>query len=109
MLYVAGADLMDGTPIYDIKPYLPYTDAHPDARSGFAPSAAEQLLEVRCALGLLDKIKEELRDPLFDILDHDPRPSYHHSEEWEYGMNFFGYNVRFKVLEDSIVEIIKIF
>lgn len=109
VLYVAGADLMDGTPIYDIKPYLPYTDAHPDARSGFAPSAAEQLLEVRCAPELLDKIKEELRDPLFDILAHDPRPSYHHSEEREYGMNFFGYNVRFKVLEDSIVEIIKFF
>ena len=54
-------------------------------------------------------LKEELREPLFDILAHDPRPSYHHSEEREYGMNFFGYNVRFKVLEDSIVEIIKIF
>lgn len=108
LLYVAGADLMDGTPIMDIKPYLPYTDAHPDARSGFAPAPASHLLEVHCPPHLLELIDEPLRQPMLDILAHDPRPSYHNSDSREYGMTFDKKNIRFKVLKNRILEIISI-
>lgn len=109
VLYVAGADLMDGTPIYDIKPYLPYTDAHTGVRSGFAATPSERLLEVLCAPELLAKVDADLRGPLCEVLANDPRPSYHHSSEREYGMDFKGYNVRFKVFDDNKLEVINIF
>ena len=109
VLYVTGADLMDGTPIYDIKPYLPYTDAHPDARSGFAPVAADCLLEVVCEPSLLGRVGEELREPLLDVLAHDPRPSYQHDEEREYGLSFSGYDVKFKVRDDKVLYVVNIF
>ena len=108
-LKVSGADLMDGTPIYDIKPYLPYTDAHPDARSGFAPTPSSHLLEVHCPDDLLSKVEPSVRQPLLDVLANDPRPSYHHDGEREYGMSFYGYNIRFKVLGNCTLEIIDIF
>lgn len=108
-LLVAGADLMDGTPIVDIKPYLPYTDAHPDARSGFAPTPASRLLEVHCPDALLAKVDPALRQPLLDILAHDPRPSYHNSGQREYGMAFGKFNVKFKVLENNVLEVFEIF
>lgn len=107
-LFVAGADLLDGTPIIDIKPYLPYTDSHPDARSGFAPLPATRLLEVSCPPHLLALISEPLRQPLLDILAHDPRPSYHNSNDRIYGMTFDKKNIRFKVLENRKLEIISI-
>lgn len=109
LLHVGGADLMDGTPIYDIKPYLPYTDSHPDARSGFAPTPADHLLEVVCPPELLDKVEPQLRDTLLDTLAHDPRPSYHNSDDREYGMAFGKINVKFKVLKNSILQVLQIF
>ena len=103
VLHIEGADLMDGTPIYDIKPYLPYTDSHPDARSGFAPQAAEQLLHVECPEALLKLMPEELRGSLLDILAHDPRPQYHHDPERVYCMELAGKEIRFKVEDGNVV------
>ena len=103
VLHIEGADLMDGTPIYDIKPYLPYTDSHPDARSGFAPQAAEQLLHVECPEALLMLMPEELRGSLLDILAHDPRPQYHHDPKRVYCMELAGKEIRFKVEDGSVV------
>lgn len=97
VLYVSRADLMDGTPIYDIKPYLPYTDSHPSARSGFATRPAESLLEVHCDNSLLEKIAKEMRRPLFDVLAHDPRPQYQNNPQRVYGMSFSNYEVKFRV------------
>jgi hypothetical protein len=104
---VAGADLMDGTPIYDIKPYLPYTDSHPDARSGFATQPAESLLEVCCLNDCLSTLPPDLRKPLLEVLAHDPRPQYQHNPERVYGMAFAGYEVRFRVEGDK-AEILSI-
>ncbi|MBP5547762.1 MAG: tRNA (N6-threonylcarbamoyladenosine(37)-N6)-methyltransferase TrmO [Bacteroidales bacterium] len=109
LLHVAGADLLDGTPIYDIKPYLPYTDAHPDARSGFAPSAPKASLTVHCSPSLLSKLPVSSRQSLLDLLSHDPRPSYHHDPERVYGMKFFSFDIRFRVLENNILEVVNIF
>ena len=109
VLVVSGADLLDGTPIYDIKPYLPYTDSHPDARSGFAPTPADHLLEVVCPPELLDKVEPQLRDTLLDTLAHDPRPSYHNSDNREYGMAFGKINVKFKVLKNSTLQVLQMF
>ena len=97
LLYITGADLMDGTPIYDIKPYLPYTDSHPQARSGFATRPAERLLEVVCGPSLLEKIPQGLRQPLLDVLSHDPRPQYQHDPDRIYGMLFSGHEIKFRV------------
>lgn len=105
VIYIAGADLMDGTPIYDIKPYLPYTDSHPDARSGFATRPAEQLLEVRCEPGLLEKLPESLRQSLLDVLAHDPRPQYHHQPDRVYGMAFANHEVKFQVDADKLTVV----
>ena len=105
VLYISGADLMDGTPIYDIKPYLPYTDSHPEARSGFAVRPAEKLLQVLCEESLLRKIPESLRKSLVEVLEHDPRPQYQHDPERVYGMQFAGYEVKFKVAEPCLTVI----
>lgn len=109
LLHVAGADLLDGTPIFDIKPYLPYTDSHPDARSGFAPVPADRLLDVDIPPSLADKIPIPLRRPLVDLLAHDPRPSYHDDPEREYGMRYNSFNVKFKVSSENILTVINIF
>ena len=97
IIHVAGADLMDGTPIFDIKPYLPYTDAHPDARSGFAPAPADHLLEVSIDSSLATLLPENLRHPLLDILAHDPRPSYQRVPDRIYGLEYAHFEVKFKV------------
>ncbi len=97
VIYIVGADLMDGTPIYDIKPYLPYTDSHADARSGFAPRPAEALLQVDCPPALLDEVPEALRLPLLEVLAHDPRPQYQHDPDRVYGMQFGPLEVKFRV------------
>ena len=107
VLYISGADLMDGTPIYDIKPYLPYTDSHPDARSGFATRPADSLLEVQCPDELLERLPDELRQPLLDLLAHDPRPQYQHDPDRVYGMAFGGHEVRFRI-SDNTLHIIEI-
>ena len=97
VLYVSGADLMDGTPIYDIKPYIAYTDSHPDAVSGFASSPAEYLLDVDFPEDLLQKVSESQRESLIEVLAHDPRPQYQDDPKRVYGMEFGGMEIKFKV------------
>lgn len=97
VLVVSGADLLDGTPIYDIKPYLAYTDSHSDAIGGFADPVRDYALEVEIDDSLLSLVCEQKRDGLIEILRHDPRPSYQNDPEREYGMRFADYEVKFKV------------
>ena len=103
VLHVSGADLMDGTPIYDIKPYIAYTDSHPDAVSGFATKPAEYLLQVDINNELLEKVPLEQRKSLIAILEHDPRPQYQDDPERVYGMNYAHLEVKFKVDGTSII------
>ena len=97
VLTVCGADLMDGTPIFDIKPYVPYADCRPEAVGGFTDAVDDFLLEVDCPEDLLAFVPEEKRDALLGVLAHDPRPSYQRDPERVYGMAFAGFNVRFRV------------
>lgn len=97
VLRVAGADLMDGTPIYDIKPYLPYTDSHPDAAGGFAEDVFDHHLDVVFPPKLLAKIPEDKRGALVGILAQDPRPAYLDDPTRRYGFNYLTYDVRFTV------------
>ena len=107
VLYVEGADLVDGTPVYDIKPYLPYTDSHPDARSGFAPARPEASLRVDDPDGLIERLPEELRRPLVETLMNDPRPHYQHDPERVYGMPFDRWEVRFRV-DGDVLQVVDI-
>ena len=95
-LLVAGADLMDGTPIYDIKPYIPYADSIPDAVGGFAPDEG-RVLEVDFPGRLFSAVPEEKRTGLISVLAHDPRPRYQDDPERVYGMAFAGLDIRFRV------------
>ena len=101
-LVVSGADLMNGTPIYDIKPYLPHIDSHPDARGGFAVPAAEHRLKVVFPEQWLEKVPEQLRDGLTEVLAQDPRPSYQHDPERVYGVGFARLEVKFTVDGDVL-------
>ena len=103
VLIVRGADLMDGTPILDIKPYLPYTDSHPDARGGFAPGP-QAALEVQTSAGVLAPVPPDKRQALLDTLAQDPRPGYQHEPGRVYGLLFAGCNVRFTV-EDGVLTV----
>ena len=103
VLHVCGADLMDGTPILDIKPYLPYTDSHPDARGGFAPGP-QAALEVQTSAGVLAPVPPDKRQALLDTLAQDPRPGYQHESGRVYGLLFAGCNVRFTV-EDGVLTV----
>ena len=107
ILYVTGADLMDGTPIYDIKPYLPYTDAHPDALGGFGFKENEGTVAVECSLDLLENIPAEKRQGLLALLEQDPRPGYTDDPDRIFGMEFGGYEIRFRVDQKTlkVVEI----
>ena len=102
ILIVKGADLLDGTPIYDIKPYLPFTDSHPDAIGGFAEPVKEYALNVEFCKELLSKICISKQNALIKILEHDPRPSYQDDREREYGMLFSDYEIFFKVCGDTL-------
>lgn len=102
VLHVSGADLMDGTPIYDIKPYLAYTDAHPEALGGFALQQKEGMLTVDFPEAHLVKIPPELRQGLLEILAQDPRPQYQHDPERIYTMSFGGAEVSFMVEGDVL-------
>ena len=102
VLVVAGADLMDGTPILDIKPYLPYADSHPEALGGFTGNVGGKVLEVDFPAELLDKVPEDKREALVGVLSRDPRPSYQHDPERVYGMAFAGLEVRFSVDGDVL-------
>ena len=105
---VAGADLMDGTPIYDVKPYIPYVDAHSNARGGFTDSHEWQPLEVVLPNNILDFFTESEAKTLSDILAQDPRPSYQHDANRIYGMQFIDKDVRFRVENQCciVVEIL---
>ena len=107
VLWVAGADLMDGTPIYDIKPYLPYADCKPQAVGGFASAPKEATLTVDFPPQLLERVPQELREALLGVLAQDPRPTYHHDPQRVYGMAFGGLQVRFTVDGDrlAVVEV----
>ena len=97
VLLVAGADLLDGTPIYDIKPYLPYADCRLEAAGGFTDRTPRQALEVACPPELLERVPPEKRRALLGVLAQDPRPSYQEDPERVYGMAFAGLNVKFTV------------
>lgn len=99
VLHVSGADLMDDTPIYDIKPYIAYTDSHPEAICGFASKPAECLLEVDFPKKLLNQVPETLHESLIAVLAHDPRPQYQNDPERVYGISFGGLEIKFKVQE----------
>ncbi len=102
VLVVSGADLMDGTPILDIKPYLPYADSHPEALGGFAGSAGGRVLAVECPPELLERVPADKREALLGVLSRDPRPSYQHDPDRVYGMAFAGVEVRFSVDGDVL-------
>ena len=97
VLHVGGADLMDGTPIFDIKPYIPYGDCHPDATGGFTDRAADFLLTVHFPDHLLALLPEDKREAALGVLSHDPRPSYQRTPGRVYGLTFAGYDIRFTV------------
>ena len=97
VIHVAGADLMDGTPILDVKPYLPYTDSHPDAIGGFADPVRDYALKVVFPEEWLRQVPERLRTPVLGLLSQDPRPSYQNDPERVYGVAFGGYDFRFRV------------
>ena len=99
VLHVGGADLLDGTPIYDIKPYLPHADCRPDARGGYADSEAGYALKVSFPDALLARIPQNKQEALLACLREDPRPSYQDDPERIYGMQFAGFNIRFTVKE----------
>ena len=102
VLWVAGADLMDGTPIYDVKPYLPYADCRPEAAGGFASQPKEASLRVECPPELLGPVEEERRAALLGVLAQDPRPTYQHDPDRVYGLAFGGWEVKFTVAEDML-------
>lgn len=106
VLHVAGADLMDGTPIFDIKPYLPYGDCRPEATGGFAPGA-DRLLEVEFPERWLSLLPEDRRQAAAGVLAQDPRPSYQRDPERIYGMEFAGWEIRFQVRGErlTVVEV----
>ena len=107
-LLVGGADLMDGTPIYDIKPYLLTTDCHPEASKGFTQEHEDYQLEVEFPELIIKKLPAEKITKLREVLAQDPRPAYHHDEARIYGFPFDGYEVKFSVMErKAIVQSIR--
>lgn len=108
-IYVRGADLMDGTPIYDIKPYIRYADSHPDAVCGYVDDLEERCLEVVIPEDIVMEMKDKCAlDALMETLSLDPRPSYHNDPSREYGLSFSGLNVRFKV-NDGVLTVISVY
>ncbi len=102
VLFVRGADLLDGTPIYDIKPYIPYVDSRPQAEGGFTKKTKDYRLQVECEDRWLKMLPEEKRAPLLGVLSQDPRPSYHNDGDRIYGMKFAGFEVKFQVRENVL-------
>ncbi len=110
VLHVKGADLMDGTPIYDIKPYVPYADAFPEARGGFTDTAAWEPLQVDFSPAALEVLAAQpdpdvLRTRLEQVLAQDPRPRFHHDPDRLYGMSFGPFDIRFQVKRDTLIVI----
>lgn len=110
VVHVAGADLMDGTPIFDIKPYVPYSDCHTGAIGGFTDTAGEFLLQVEFPEELLARLPESKREATVGVLSHDPRPSYQRDPDRVYGLPFAGYDIRFTVQEDvlTVCDVVKL-
>jgi len=104
VIHVSGADLMDNTPILDIKPYIPYADCHTDATGGFTDRADDFVLKVVFPDPLLTKIPIQKRQALIDVLSHDPRPSYQKDSARVYGLNFAGKDIRFSI-KDSVLTV----
>lgn len=102
VLVVSGADLLDGTPIYDIKPYITYSDSHPDAISGFAEEVRDYHLNVVFCKELLSKVRVSKQSALIKVLEQDPRPSYQNDPDREYGMKFSDYEIFFKVADSTL-------
>lgn len=102
VLYVSGIDLMDGTPIYDIKPYIPVSDCHPDAAEGYTKETKEHRLIVEFPEELLCVYPEEKRPAIIGVLEQDPRPTYFQDPERVYGVSFAGYDVKFRVDGDVL-------
>ena len=105
VLHVGGADLMDGTPIFDIKPYIPYGDCHPDATGGFTDTAGEFLLTVDFPEDLLAVLPEDKRSAAMGVLSHDPRPSYQRKPDRVYGLTFAGFDIRFRVSNETLTVV----
>lgn len=110
VLHVGGADLMDGTPIFDIKPYIQYSDSHAEALGGFTDQAGDFLLDVEFPPHLLERIPRQKQQAAIGILRHDPRPSYQRDPQRVYGLPFAGFDIRFQVAGQllTVVEIVKI-
>lgn len=107
VLHVAGVDLRDKTPIYDIKPYLPYADCHPDAKEGFAGAVKDYELEVVFPQEFLDKFPGEKQQAIIEVLKQDPRPSTQSEQVRPYGVSFAGYDVRFRV-EKGVLTVFEV-
>lgn len=107
ILIVSGADIMNGSPIYDIKPYLPYVDIHADASDGFTSFTKDFRLDVDFPKELLERIPEKQRDALLEVLSGDPRPSYHRDPNRVYGLAYSKYDVKFTV-NDRLLKVVEI-
>lgn len=107
VLVVRGADLMDGTPILDVKPYLPYADSHPNATGGFTDAVSARVLRAEIPAELLLRVPEDKREPLREVLEQDPRPSYQNDPERIYGFGFAGMEIRFRAA-DGILTVLDI-
>ena len=105
VIHVGGADLMDGTPIFDIKPYIPYADCKPDALNGFTGGTEGDLLEVDFPAALLEKLPADKQQAVIGILSHDPRPSYQKDGDRIYGVGFAGFDIRFRVAGNLLTVI----
>ena len=105
VIHVGGADLMDGTPIFDIKPYIPYADCQPDAIGGFTDTAGDFLLEVDFPVPLLEILPADKREAAVQVLSHDPRPSYQRKPGRVYGLTFAGFDIRFTVEESTLTVV----
>ena len=110
ILHVSGIDLRNQTPIYDIKPYLPHVDSHPDAKSGFAGEVKDYELAVIFPEELLRVFPSEKQKAIVEVLKQDPRPSYHNDENRKYGVSFAGYDVHFTVKDQvlTVFEVVKL-
>ena len=107
VLHVGGADLMDGTPIFDIKPYIPYSDSYPDAIGGFTDTADQFLLTVDFPEQLLSQLPQDKQSAALAVLSHDPRPSYQRKPGRIYGLTFAGFDIRFTV-ENSTLTVVSV-
>ena len=104
VLIVGGADLLDGTPIFDIKPYIPYSDSRPEAAGGFTDRVGDFLLDVKFPQELMEKLPADKQAAAVGVLSHDPRPSYQRKPGRVYGLNFAGFDIRFTV-EDAVLTV----